>query len=158
MHGCLAGRWLHPLSVWDAVCCGGLSRQQLLAGLPRHFQQLLCSILDALTEQYCSVQRELQLQLSAGPCLHWAWSDQLLALLDLLLHIEEAMHTGWAGLGQGCAQQALASPRRAQQQDSAHNWRGHGSLPDRQMIEQAKSRCQSDYLGNLKGTLVAGCG
>lgn len=84
MYGCLAGRWLHPLSVWDAVCCGGLSRQQLLAGLPRHFQRELTGILDALTEQYCSVQRELQVQLSAGGLLHWALDDEVQGLLARL--------------------------------------------------------------------------
>ncbi len=84
MHGCLAGRWLHPLSVWDAVCCSGLSRQHLLAGLPMHFQRELASILDTLTAQYCSVQRELQVQLSAGSLLHWAWDDEVQGLLARL--------------------------------------------------------------------------
>jgi hypothetical protein len=80
----LAAQGLHPLCVWDAVRCGGLSRQELLAGLPSHFQRELLSILDALARRFCWVQQQLQAQLEAGALLHWAWLDELQQLLGQL--------------------------------------------------------------------------
>jgi hypothetical protein len=62
----LAGQALHPLSVWDAVRCSGLSRAALLAGLPAHFQDELRGILDALTRRFCWVQQQLAAQLEGG--------------------------------------------------------------------------------------------
>lgn len=60
------GLQLHPLLVWDAVRCGGASRQQLAAGLPRHMQRELAAILDALTEEYCAVQEAVVEAASPG--------------------------------------------------------------------------------------------
>ena len=57
--GAAAQQLLHPLVLWDAVRCGGASRQQLAAGLPGHMQRELQSELDALEHQFCSVVRQL---------------------------------------------------------------------------------------------------
>ncbi|KAG2488438.1 hypothetical protein HYH03_012945 [Edaphochlamys debaryana] len=54
-----AGRLLHPLSVWDRVCCGGASHASLSAGLPGHFRSELDSILAALSECYGEARAEL---------------------------------------------------------------------------------------------------
>jgi hypothetical protein len=105
----LAGQALHPLCVWDAVRCGGLSRHELLQGLPSHFQRELCSILDALTRRFCWVQRQLQEQLEAAmrrwnAQLDWAtFSD------TQLLEQEEPLLADRAGVlwqAQGMAETA----------------------------------------------------
>lgn len=50
---------LHPLSLWGMVRNCGMSRAELSAGLPPHFQRELHAILDALESQFCRVQRAL---------------------------------------------------------------------------------------------------
>jgi len=51
----LAASLLHPLAVWDAICCGGASFSQLNSGLPTHFQAELHGIVDALHSSYSTV-------------------------------------------------------------------------------------------------------
>ncbi|EFJ39408.1 hypothetical protein VOLCADRAFT_101013, partial [Volvox carteri f. nagariensis] len=60
---CLAGKLLHPLSVWDLIRNGGASRKSLFLGLPVHFQRELAAILEALEAGYQRARNQLLLLL-----------------------------------------------------------------------------------------------
>lgn len=51
---------LHPLVVWDAVTCGGASREELVAGLPVHMAGKVHRQLDALAVAYLRVLQLLK--------------------------------------------------------------------------------------------------
>lgn len=54
--GATARQAMHPLVLWDAVRCGGKSRDSLAAGLPQHIRKELQAELDALTTCYCAAR------------------------------------------------------------------------------------------------------
>ncbi|EFJ39407.1 hypothetical protein VOLCADRAFT_101012, partial [Volvox carteri f. nagariensis] len=60
---CLAGKLLHPLSVWDLIRNEGASRKSLFLGLPVHFQRELAAILEALEAGYQRAGNQLLLLL-----------------------------------------------------------------------------------------------
>eukprot|EP00798_Chlamydomonas_sp_ICE-L_P029719 gene29719-5154_t len=87
----VAARHMHPLTVWDAVRCGGKSWAQLTCCLPRHLACEMHAILDALSDQYCVQSRKLNSMLKKQECGHGPSSEadeegggwRLMALLSL---------------------------------------------------------------------------
>eukprot|EP00967_Tisochrysis_lutea_P070232 scaffold92574_cov18-Tisochrysis_lutea.AAC.1 len=75
----LAAQLMHPLAVWDAICCGGCSYGGLSRGLPQHFQAELHSIVDALWHNYSAVAELVQGVVSAAITACVAAGDQICA-------------------------------------------------------------------------------
>eukprot|EP00798_Chlamydomonas_sp_ICE-L_P024615 gene24615-10236_t len=71
----MAARHMHPLTVWDAVRCGGKSRVQLTCCLPRHLAREMHAILDALSDQYSVQSRRLCSMLKNQECGHGPSSE-----------------------------------------------------------------------------------
>lgn len=51
---------LHPLALWDAIRCGGASRERLARGLPAHAKRELGRMLEALQAHYSLARRRLE--------------------------------------------------------------------------------------------------
>ncbi|KAG2496622.1 hypothetical protein HYH03_005443 [Edaphochlamys debaryana] len=90
----VAGRLLHPLSVWDRVCYGGATPASLATGLPEHMRSELYGILSALSEAYGRARAALRRRLSSAAMARWLPALGLEELLKEFVALVAAADAG----------------------------------------------------------------